>query len=694
MSKNQNDNCNLETGFCEIANLWLNFVDDDMFTSLAVIFLITFGGTILTYLYEKEDSLLPRIAAGNVIGSAIFGTAAFVFASLAGFSVATVVAAIVVSLLPLLLLTRKNIYTEFVANLRKARGKFEGATLPKFLTFLYYSLILLVLCLFFDRAMFETNDGIFTGASQNLGDLPFHLGAIYSFTEGNNFPPLNPSYDGAKFTYPFVVDLIAACFVKLGAMTAAAMFVQNVTLTFSLVVLLERFTAGLSGSRLAGRIAPILLLLSGGLGFFLFFRDYFADGRSFFEFLRNLPMDYTIRPEGLRWGNTLIVLFVTQRGFLLGMPIVLLVLHVFRKQFFSTKNLDHKTGFASALAVGLLAGTLPLIHVHSLFVLFVVAAFTVVYLFVDRIRHANPDEGESISTDDTQSFFVSPLGQILIFGAAVCIVAVPELIWSLTGSATNLSKFIGWHFGWDKRDENFLLFWIKNLGLFLPLTFLSVYAVRRFAGSKDEYVKLLKFYAPFLFIFILGNTVKLAPWEWDNIKILIYWFVASVPFVAWLIAKMSESGLTYRLLAAVSVLLLTLSGSLDIWRVVSHQINYKVFSSDAVQIAEEIKRKTPPNALFLNAPTYNSAVVLSGRRSLMRYSGHLSSYGIDYEPRENEVKRIYEGSGLAAGLLKKNAIEYVLISPEETSNLRVDPAYFERFTKIAEAGAYRVYKVN
>jgi hypothetical protein len=113
-----------------------------------------------------------------------------------------------------------------------------------------------------------------------------------------------------------------------------------------------------------------------------------------------------------------------------------------------------------------------------------------------------------------------------------------------------------------------------------------------------------------------------------------------------------------------------------------------------VKIAEEIKQKTRPNALFLNAPTYNSAVVLSGRRSLMRYSGHLSSYGIDYIPRENEVKRIYEGSALADDLLRKNNIEYVIISPEETGSLDVNEGFFEKYLKIAEAGQYRVYKVR
>jgi hypothetical protein len=140
---------------------------------------------------------------------------------------------------------------------------------------------------------------------------------------------------------------------------------------------------------------------------------------------------------------------------------------------------------------------------------------------------------------------------------------------------------------------------------------------------------------------------------------------------------------------------LVASGKIDVWRVISRQINYEVFSKDSVKLAEEIKAKTPPNALFLNAPTYNSSVVLSGRRSFMRYSGHLSSYGIDYTPRETEVKRIYEGTSLSTDLLKKNGIDYVLISPEENSNLEnVNQEFFEKYPIVAEVGEYKVYKVR
>jgi hypothetical protein len=320
----------------------------------------------------------------------------------------------------------------------------------------------------------------------------------------------------------------------------------------------------------------------------------------------------------------------------------------------------------------------------------------------------------------------------LSFGVWVAIVAVPELVWIMTGSATRLTEFIGWNFGWDAGQENIFIFWAKNLGLFIPLLVLSFWWLYRTGqrgslnremeslpkpqaaetdrislradGGADQknYPPLpaalaahhLYFYLPFLLIFIIANLVKLAPWEWDNIKVLIYWFVASVPFAAWLLARFWEKGAIYKLIAAACLLVLTFSGAIDIWRVVSGQINYQVFSRDAIKIAEQIKQRTAPDALFLNAPTYNSAVVLSGRRSLMRYSGHLSSYGIDYGPREMEVKRIYEGTALAETFLKRNRIEYVLISPEERTNLTVNESFFSRYPVIAEAGEYRIYQIK
>ncbi len=245
-----------------------------MILTFLIILLITCGGTALTYLYEKEDSLLVRLAAGNVTGSAIFATIGFLLACFFGLSTATVLIALLVTLLPIAILSRKQFQRQFKTNLNKARGKLDGANLKKLLKFAYYVFIFFVLWFFFERAMIETKEGIFTGGSQNLGDLPFHLGAIFSFSEGNNFPPENPSFAFAKFTYPFLADFVTACFVKIGAGVREAMLVQNVFLGFSLVVLLEKFTFKLTGNKLAGKLAPLLLLFSGGLGFIWFFRDF------------------------------------------------------------------------------------------------------------------------------------------------------------------------------------------------------------------------------------------------------------------------------------------------------------------------------------------------------------------------------------------------------------------------------------
>ena len=127
----------------------------------------------------------------------------------------------------------------------------------------------------------------------------------------------------------------------------------------------------------------------------------------------------------------------------------------------------------------------------------------------------------------------------------------------------------------------------------------------------------------------------------------------------------------------------------------SGAINYEVFRADAVKIAEQIKQKTPPNALFLNAPTYNSAVVLSGRRSLMRYTGHLASHGIDFGEREDDLKRIYSGDIRTDTLIKEYGIEYILLSPEErsyfqTNKVPFNEAYLQKFPVVAEAGQYKV----
>ncbi len=66
-----------------------------MLISALIIIALAIGGMALTYLVTDEETFMWRLAVGNVVGSAIFGLAAFGLALLFGFSAATAAIAIV-----------------------------------------------------------------------------------------------------------------------------------------------------------------------------------------------------------------------------------------------------------------------------------------------------------------------------------------------------------------------------------------------------------------------------------------------------------------------------------------------------------------------------------------------------------------------------------------------------------------------
>lgn len=642
-----------------------------MILGLILILAITFGGACLTYAFAKDETALWRFAVGTVIGSAIFGTVNFAAASVFGLNIYVVLASLAITLLPVLIMRSDGPKKAYRRDRDRIKGNFQGQSHKKLLRFSYYLFFALLFLFFFERAMFQTGEGIVTGGSNNLGDLPFHLGAIFSFTDGANFPPINPSYSGAKFSYPFIADLVTAAFVKLGVGVKDAMLVTNVFWAFSLLVITERFVLKIVGDKFAARLAPFLLFFSGGLGFIWFFGDYWAQGKGFFEFLNSLPKDYTIG-DNFRWGNSMITLFLTQRSLLLGMPITVAVMTVLWN-IFSTSP-EHKNEERHLLILGSIAGLLPLVHLHSLFVLFILTAFLLVF----RIRQWRV---------------------WIAFGIGVCVTAIPELIWSISGSATHAGKFFAVNFGWDAGTQNFIWFWLKNTGLVIPLLAAGIIAILieqkdKSDAERSESDNKLFFYVPFALIFVLANIFKFAPWEWDNIKLLIYWFVASLPFICLILAMLWQKDWPLKIVAVLCFAVLIFSGALDVWRTVSGQVNAVVFDQNAVEFGKQINLRTAPNAIILNAPTYNSPAVLSGRISVMRYPGHLGSHGIDYAGRERDVTAIYSGSESARELIERYGIDYVIVSSAERALPGFNEDFFRQFPVRTNVGGYTLYKVR
>ena len=696
-----------------------------MIISLALALLVTAGGALATYLYDNDASLSTRLCTGACIGLAAFGLVGFVLASFLGFTPLAVAVSTVVVASPFTLLRdptlREQVQVDLTATSRTIRRAIYHPTRDAVVYFLYYATASVLLWQIFNRAMIDLPDGIYTGVLNNFGDLPFHLSVITGFAYGNNFPPEDPTYAGVRFTYPFLTDFISAMFVRCGASLREAMFIENFLLTVSLVGVLHRWALEMLRDRIASLLTPLLVLLNGGFGWLLLFRDAGKNEGGMVGVLKHLPASFTVIPETTwRWGNAISALLVPQRGILLGLPLAVIV---FTQWWLATSDAEPgRHGDAEKndggkrsrgdggkvdsegkpkknrkltarneasdlrisrsprppvsrsllvspttrmIAAGVVAGLLPLAHAHSFVV--VMTMGSCIALIQRRWR-------------EWAAF-------ILVASA----IALPQMWWSTRGSAVSASSFFGWEFGWDHGNENALWFWFKNTGLLIPLTVAAI------VWRGKEYLvpkRLLLFYLPFTLCFIVPNLLKLAPWVWDNIKVLFYWWVASAPLVALLLARLWRHGSAFRVLTVALFVCVTLAGALDVASIVTRSGDYQVFDRKGIQFAELVKAKTPARSLTIHAPVHNTPVFLTGRRSLMGYPGHIWTHGLEFAQREGEIRRIYSGAPDAESLLKKYGVDYAVVGPLEHTVMPVNDRFFSRFEKVGEVGEYRLYKVT
>jgi hypothetical protein len=706
-----------------------------VFISLALVLIVTAAGTLASYLYDEDAAFAARLCAGACVGLAALGLVGFVFASFLGLTpLAILLTLLAIIALPVLSLRNPNRRAVVQQELRVTSNTirkvlFNPSRIQLGYT-LFYVVVAAVLWRAFQRAMIDLPEGVFTGVLNNFGDLPFHLSVITGFSFGNNFPPQDPTYAGVRFTYPFITDFVSAIFVRCGADLRQSMFIENFVVALAFVGLLHRWALEMLRDKLAAVITPILVFLSGGFGWVLLWSQVTKkNDNGLVGIIQSLPVSFTVIPNTTwRWGNALSTLLIPQRGFLLGLPLAVMV---FTQWWLSAeapgearkgevtkgeqgnagrnaeqgkrgkgKGKKRKKGKASneariieaapservslsplpfspvrrffplsvrrMFAAGIIAGLLPLVHAHS-FIVVMVVGFGIA-LLQRRWR------------------------EWLTFFIVASLVALPQMWWSTHNSAVDAGKFLAWQLGWDHGEENIVWFWLKNTGLFIPLTVAAIFWRR----DKGPLVlrRLLIFFLPFTLCFIVPNVVKLAPWIWDNIKVLFYWWVASAPLVALLLARLWRQGGAKRAMALILFVCVTLAGALDVAAIVLRSSTYGIFDAAGISFAEVIKREAPPKAVVIHAPVHNHPVFLTGRRSLMGYPGHVWTHGLEFAQRESEIKRVYAGAPDANAILRKYGVAYIVVSPLERNIMSVNDQFFSKFSMVGEVGGYRLYKIT
>jgi hypothetical protein len=348
-------------------------------------------------------------------------------------------------------------------------------------------------------------------------------------------------------------------------------------------------------------------------------------------------------------------------------------------------------------AAGVIAGLLPLVHAHSFVVMMSMGACLALMQGVAVLVSKREVDGvDEPAASHAWARVWAVWRPWLVFAAAASALALPQIFWATRESGARAGQFFGWEFGWDHGTENVLWFWLKNTAVFIPLL---VAALVWRGRERVVSGKLLFFYLPFVLCFIVPNVYKLSPWVWDNIKVLLYWWIASAPLVALVLARLWRRGVWWRVAVLALLFMQTAAGGLDVWRAASGAVERRSFDPDGIAFAEFVRRETPPRALILHAPTYNDPVYLTGRRTFLGYPGHVWSHGIDYFEREADMKSIYAGSFDAPALIEKAGIDYVVVGPLEREELKkdgvtVNEAFFTRFRKVGEAGGYRLYKTR
>src|SRR6185503_11133727 len=247
-------------------------------------------------------------------------------------------------------------------------------------------------------------------------------------------------------------------------------------------------------------LTPILVLLNGGFGWAMIVGDVYNSEGSVFQILKNIRHSYTILPEidrAWRWGNSVTSLLVTQRGFLLGIPLAVIVFTQWwmalqtesvppasaggsKRRLNPPANAGGTDSIPAAsrmLAAGFVAGLLPLIHAHSFIALMMVGAFLAPWIY----RRAWAAYGVAVLVAGTiffvslkyaavgspfitaalavvlvglvaNLFFILPRAHLklwLCFFVVAVVLGLPQILWSTHKSAIKSQSFIAWQFGWD-----------------------------------------------------------------------------------------------------------------------------------------------------------------------------------------------------------------------------------------------------
>lgn len=621
------------------------------FSFLFFISQIAIGLAVVSF-FDKENRfyLFEKILSAIILGGVFSGFFVLLLALLLKSLLSAIFIFIILALVMFLLLTKPLLRRPKISFHKLNIFSLKNAWLIVLLSILALYWILI------RGLLFETSGGTLKTALNAWGDTAVHISIIQRMATAQPFIIDNPIMGNAHLTYSFLIDFLSAIFLKLG---------MNMVFAFRFPLLIYGTCALLFLFAIARRIlkskpfailALFLIICGSGFGFFTFFSDLKIEYQNhtlqdIVKFFQNPPHQYTSlhsNGDNIVWIAPSISLLSHQRSFPLGLAIfsfILLGALVYGKSPYFWR-------------FGIIAGLLPLAHIHSFLSLF----FLMAVLFWFNLKQWKI---------------------WLKFGFFTAVIALPQILYFKSGNNISALNFIKLWFGWMVCEHssswfacppsmgtyyNVFAFWIKNFGIVFLLWIAIIMITIFFLILKKQKIKTdinlnIPLAVASLMLFALPNFFLFQPWNFDNNKILFYWWIIAIlfcvtPFLMWL----WNEKLIGKILVIILVFFAVIAGSVDFTaRIIATEelyFGYSDSNKDKFAMGQWIKANTPANSLFLTSSWVDPApLFLSGRPIYLGYEGWLWTWGLDASANKKNIEKILNGN---LDLACEEKIDYIL----------------------------------
>jgi hypothetical protein len=195
------------------------------------------------------------------------------------------------------------------------------------------------------------------------------------------------------------------------------------------------------------------------------------------------------------------------------------------------------------------------------------------------------------------------------------------------------ASLVGWKPGWVIGAQNPLVFLLVNFGFFLPLALAALVVAAR-ERRREELLVL----GPALAVFAALFFVRLAPWEWDNTKVMLWCYVAALAPIGSLVLR--RVGRPWATALAVGLLF---SGAVSV-------LGASLGPGPRLELLDVAEHEGVCRALagvkttrVATVQTFNHPVALCGRPIVAGYAGHLWSHGLNASDVERRLGRLLRG---------------------------------------------------